>query len=216
MEFLKKFHIDVKNENLYITALTHSSYSNEHHVESYERLEFLGDAVLQIVTSEYLYRNTSLKEGEMSKERASYVCERALATYAKEIGIVPFIRVGHGQLEHINDTIIADVFEGVVGAIFLDQGFDVARTFILSIISPYIDSNHEFIEDYKSQLQELVQTGKKSLEYIVTNETGPAHQKEFTIEVRIDGMVYGRGIGKSKKEAEQQAAFDAIKKQGKL
>lgn len=216
MEFLKKFHIDVKNENLYVTALTHSSYSNEHHVESYERLEFLGDAVLQIVTSEYLYRTTSLKEGEMSKERASYVCERALATYAKEIGIVPFIRVGHGQLDNINDTIIADVFESVIGAIFLDQGFDIAREFILSIVSPYIASNHEFIEDYKSKLQELVQTGKKSLEYVVTNETGPAHQKEFTIEVRIDGMVYGKGVGKSKKEAEQRAAFDAIGKQGKL
>lgn len=216
MTFLEQFGIKVKDESLYVTALTHSSYANEHVAENYERLEFLGDAVLQIVMSEYLYKNTNDKEGQMSKERAEYVCESALASYAKEIGIVPFIRVGHGQLHDINDTIIADVFEAITGAIFLDQGFDTAKSFLLKIITPYIEEKKQFFGDYKSKLQELIQADKKTLEYVVVKETGPAHQKSFEVEVRMDNLVYGKGKGRSKKEAEQQAAYDAMQKQGKL
>lgn len=212
MNFLDKYGIKILNKELFETALTHSSYSNEHHTSNYERLEFLGDAVLQNITSEYFYLNTDLSEGDMSKVRASYVCEQALAEYSKKVGIDKCIRVGHGQEKNLNDTIIADVFESVLGAIYLDQGFDVAKKYIYDVVVPYIESEHLFFGDYKSLLQELVQTDKKSLEYLLINESGPAHDKRFMVEVRIDNIVYGVGIGKSKKEAEQNAAFDAYKK----
>lgn len=212
MDFLEKMNIKMQNPELLEKALTHSSYSNEHQCENYERLEFLGDAVLELVTSDYFYKETSYKEGEMSKVRASFVCEKALATYAKNLKLEKYIKVGHGQEKNVNDTIIADVFEAVIGAIYLDQGFKVVKQYIDDIIIPYIKSNTNFLGDYKSELQEMVQTDKKSLEYNLIGETGPAHNKKFEVEVKIDGMVYGVGSGKSKKEAEQNAALDAIHK----
>lgn len=212
MDFLKKLDINIINENLYLEALTHSSYSNEHDCQNYERLEFLGDAVLEAITSEYFYLNTTDKEGVMSKTRASYVCEQALATYSKKIGLDKCIRVGNGQINNINDTIIADCFESVLGAIFLEHGFEVAKKYVYKIIIPYIEEKVDFLRDYKSELQEMVQTDKKSLSYEVVLETGLAHDKTFEVEVSIDGIVYGKGSGKSKKEAEQNAALDAINK----
>ncbi len=213
MKFLEKFNIKFKNPMLLKVALTHSSYANEHkNCENYERLEFLGDAVLELVTSEYFYLNTDYKEGQMTKMRASYVCEKALATYAKNIGIDKEIRLGHGQMHNLNDTIIADVFEAVVGAIYLDQGFDVVKNYIDTIIIPYIKRNINFNVDYKTRLQELVQTGKKSLEYETVKEFGEAHKKVFEVVVKIDNIIYGRGKGSSKKEAEQMAALDAYNK----
>ena len=216
MKFLEKFKIKIKNEQLLQTALTHSSYSNEHkNCENYERLEFLGDAVLELVTSDYFYLHTNYHEGEMTKHRASFVCEHALATYAKDIGLDREIRVGEGQKNHLNDTIIADVFEAVVGAIYLDQGYKVAKDYIDAIIIPYIKRNINFNTDYKSKLQEYVQTGKKSLEYEIVKEYGLAHDKTFEVIVKIDGIIYGRGKGKSKREAEQHAAYDAYQKSAK-
>ena len=213
MNFLEKFNIKLKNENLLKIALTHSSYANEHKgCKNYERLEFLGDAVLELVTSEYFYLYTHYKEGQMTKLRASYVCEKALATYAKKIGIDKHIRLGHGQIHNLNDTIIADVFEAVVGAIYLDQGFDIAKNYIDTIIIPYIKKHIDFNADYKTRLQELVQTGRKSLEYEVVKETGESHKKTFEVVVKIDDIIYGRGKGSSKKEAEQMAALDAYNK----
>lgn len=213
MDFLEKFNIRLKNKRLLNVALTHSSYANEHKgCENYERLEFLGDAVLELVTSEYFYLHSDYKEGQMTKLRASYVCEKALATYSKEIGIDKEIKLGHGQMHNLNDTIIADVFEAVVGAIYLDQGFDVAKEYIDAIIVPYIKQNIDFNSDYKTRLQELVQTDKKSLEYEVVNEYGEAHKKVFEVVVKIDDIIYGRGKGSSKKEAEQMAALDAYNK----
>ena len=213
MNFLEKFNIKLKNENLLKIALTHSSYANEHKgCKNYERLEFLGDAVLELVTSEYFYLYTNYKEGQMTKLRASYVCEKALATYAKKIGIDKHIRLGHGQIHNLNDTIIADVFEAVVGAIYLDQGFDIAKNYIDTIIIPYIKKHIDFNADYKTRLQELVQTGRKSLEYEVVKETGESHKKTFEVVVKIDDIIYGRGKGSSKKEAEQMAALDAYNK----
>ena len=167
---------------------------------------------MQAIISEYFYLNTDDKEGVMSKTRASYVCEQALAFYAKEIGIDKNIRVGKGQLNNINDTIIADCFESVLGVIFLDKGFEVAKKYVYETVIPYIKAKKDFLTDYKSLLQELVQTDKKSLEYEVTNESGPAHDKTFEVDVKIDNIVYGKGIGKSKKEAEQNAALDAYNK----
>lgn len=212
MNFLEKYNINLKNNKLLTTALTHSSYSNEHDAENYERLEFLGDSVLQLIISEYYYLNSSCQEGEMSKLRASYVCENALVEYSKVVGIDKYILVGHGQEKDINNTIIADCFESVLGAIYLECGLDIAKNYIYKVIIPYIERNHQFMVDYKSLLQELVQTDKKSLEYILVDEEGPAHDKTFVFEVRIDNIVYGKGTGKSKKEAEQNAALDAYKK----
>lgn len=213
MDFLEKFDINIKNKELLKTALTHSSFANEvKGTMDYERLEYLGDAVLEVVVSEYFYLNTDFKEGKMTKLRANYVCEKALATYSRKIGIDKLIRLGHGQMHNLNDTIIADVFEAVVGAIYLDQGFAVAKKYIDAIIIPYIKNEADFNADYKTQLQEIVQTDKKSLDYEVIKEFGEAHDKTFEVVVKIAGITYGKGIGKSKKEAEQMAALDALNK----
>lgn len=211
-ENLLKYNINIQNETLLNTALTHSSFSNEHLGENYERLEFLGDAVLELVISEYLFLNTTYKEGDMSKIRSNYVCEEALDVYAKDINLKKYIIVGHGQEKDINATIIADVFESILAVIYLECGLQVVKKFILDLTIPYIKKDVKFKFDYKSLLQEMVQTDKKSLEYVLVNETGPSHQKEFTVVVKIDDMIYGKGIGKSKKIAEQNAARDAYKK----
>jgi len=217
MNFLEKYGIKIENKDLLLMALTHSSYSNEHGAENYERLEFLGDAVLQLVTSEYFYKTLNNSgEGELSKVRASFVCEEALAQYSKDIGIDKWIRVGNGQLKDINDTIIADCFESVLGAIYLDKGFQIAKDYVLKILIPYVEGHHIFLGDYKSRLQEMVQTDKKSLDYRLVSESGPSHDKTFVFEVIINGIVYGRGTGKSKKIAEQNAARDALQKEAKF
>ena len=215
MDFLEKYDIHIKDKELLLTALTHSSYSNEHKCDNYERLEFLGDAVLQILISDYLYRSSHVAEGQMSKTRAAYVCESACATYAEEINYKPYIRVGHGQINNINETIVADIFESIMGCIYLDQGLEATKKLFDAVVIPSIKKHDSFLVDYKSKLQELVQTTKKSLEYKVINESGPAHDKVFEVEVVIDGITYGKGIGKSKKEAEQKAAYDAYRKQAK-
>ncbi len=212
IEKLEAYAIHIQNEKLLEEALTHSSYSNEHATKNYERLEFLGDAVLELITSEYFYLNTDYDEGNMSKIRASYVCEEALFHYAKDIELEKYIKVGHGQEKNINSTIIADVFESLLAVIYLDCGFLTVKKFVLDLMLPYIKKQIQFIHDYKSLLQEMVQTDKKSLAYVLTQESGPAHNKTFKVEVRINDMVYGRGIGRSKKEAEQNAARDAYQK----
>lgn len=211
----ESYGITINNYEQMQNAFTHTSYANEQHTGNYERLEFLGDAVLELITSEYFYLNTDLPEGEMSKTRASFVCENALATYAKKIGLNKYIRVGEGQKSNINDTIIADVFESVLGAIYLDCGFDAAKKYIDEIVLPYIENDTHFLGDYKSTLQEMVQTDKQSLEYQLLSEEGPAHDRTFKVQVVIDGIIYGTGVGKSKKEAEQNAAHDAIEKRAK-
>ena len=214
MKFLKDLGIDIKNKEYYDIALTHSSFSNEHKgAVDYERLEYLGDAILEFITSEFFYLNTDYSEGVMTKKRASYVCENALAFYSKQIGLQHYIKLGHGQT--CNDTIIADVFEAILGAIYLDHGMDVAKKYIYKTVIPYIEDDVEFLSDYKTALQEFVQTDKKSLEYVLVSEEGAPHDKTFTYEVRIDNIVYGRGVGKSKKEAEQNAAYDAYRKSAK-
>lgn len=212
MKCLEKMGIEIKNKELLETALTHSSYSNEHNCDNYERLEYLGDAILESVTSEYLYLNTDYSEGEMTKIRANYVCEKALATYSKKVGIDRYIRLGHGQINNLNDTIIADVFEAVAATVYLDQGYEVVKKYLQDIIVPFIKEGWDFNTDYKTKLQEAVQTNKKSLEYVLIREYGEAHDKTFEMAVKIDNIIYGKGIGKSKKEAEQNAALDALNK----
>ncbi len=216
MDFLAKYNINIKDNDLLLTALTHSSFANENQCESYERLEFLGDAVLQLIMSEYFYLNSELKEGQMSKERAKYVCEEALAFYVKKVGYDHLIRVGHGLLNNINDTIIADTFESVLAVIYLECGIDACRKYIYQIIIPYVVKKHDFFSDYKTKLQELVQTDRKSLEYVMVSEEGEAHNRQFTVNVLVNKIILGTGKGHSKKEAEQNAACEALKKSARL
>ena len=213
-DIFKKFNIIINNTDLLKVALTHTSYSNEHNVESYERLEYLGDAVLEIVCSDYLYKNTNYPEGEMSRLRSLYVCENALYEYSKEINLKDYIYLGNGMIE-ANKTIIADVFEAVIAVIYLEKGLDVVKQLFNDLIVPYIKHHDDFLKDYKSLLQESVQTVKKSVTYNLIDESGPAHHNEFKVEVIIDDLVYGVGIGNSKKEAEQNAAKEAYQKRAK-
>lgn len=215
MEILDKLKIIPKNEELYVKAFTHTSYSNEHsECESYERLEFLGDAVLELIVSDYLYKEKHLEEGTMTKMRSSYVCEAACYTYAKALGLEDYVRLGSGEVE-ANVTILADVFEAFVAALYLDQGIEMARSIVLDIVVDYIKQGVDFLHDYKSELQELVQTVRKSVIYEIIDETGPAHNKMFTCQVKVDDIVMGIGRGSSKKASEQEAAKEALKKQAK-
>ena len=213
-DLFKKYGIKIKNERLLGEALTHSSYSNEHGGKSYERLEYLGDAVLEIVCSEYLYSKTEYPEGEMSRLRSLYVCENALYEYSKEINLKDYIYLGNGMSE-ANKTIISDVFEACMAVIYLEHGLEGVKKVFYGLIVPYIERKEDFLMDYKSLLQESVQTVKKSVEYRLVSESGPAHHKLFKVEVVIDDLVYGVGEGLSKKEAEQNAAKEAYNKRAK-
>ncbi len=216
-ELFKRLNIEPRDMNLYKNAFSHSSYVNEHKAKNdYERLEFLGDAVLDLVVADYLYTHYKETEGEMTKVRASYVCENANYCYATGLGLSKYILVGHGEQKeggNFKKAIVADIFEALMGAIYIDLGFSTVRNVILKVVVPYIeDPNVTFFSDYKSSLQEYVQTEQKSLEYKLVNEEGPAHDKRFTVDVVIDNIVYGKGVGTSKKEAEQEAAKVALNK----
>ena len=179
-------------------------------------MEFLGDAVLDLVMADYLYQNFNVEEGDMTKIRASYVCENACYQYALDLDFSNYIRVGHGEEEdggRFKKVILADIFEAFVGAIYLDLGYATARRTLLKIMVPYIENPKiTFFSDYKSALQEYVQTEQRSLNYELVGEDGPAHNRTFTMEVKVDGIVYGRGSANSKKEAEQEAAKNALEK----
>ena len=216
-ELFKRLNIEPKDMSLYKNAFSHSSYVNEHKAKNdYERLEFLGDAVLDLVVADYLYTHYKETEGEMTKVRASYVCENANYCYATGLGLSKYILVGHGEQKeggNLKKAIVADIFEALMGAIYIDLGFSTVRNVILKVVVPYIENpNVTFFSDYKSSLQEYVQTEQKSLEYKLVNEEGPAHDKRSTVDVVIDSIVYGTGIGTSKKEAEQEAAKVALNK----
>lgn len=216
-ELFEKLGIKPKDLRLYNTAFLHSSYANEHRAKAdYERLEFLGDSVVDLVIADYLYSCENEDEGEMTKVRASYVCENALYEYATNLGLNRYIKVGHGEEKEggkYKKAIVADIFEALMGAIYLDLGYATARKTVLNIIVPYIeDPNVTFFSDYKSSLQEYVQTTQQSLIYDLVSEDGPAHDRTFTVEVRIDDIVYGTGVGSTKKEAEQEAAKVALNK----
>ena len=213
---LNKLKINSDNIKVYEKAFTHTSYANEQKLESYERLEYLGDAVLELIMSEYLYKNSTYAEGEMTKLRSHYVCENALFEYSLKLEFNKYLKLGKGEEEsggRHRKAIVADIFEAFIGALYLDQGIEIVKKFIYENVIPFIENNElDFFSDYKSRLQEFVQTDKRSLEYVVLNEEGPAHNKTFTVAVKIDDIVYGKGIAKSKKEAEQEAAKDALRK----
>lgn len=219
-ELFNRLNIKPNDIKLYMSAFSHSSYANEHKAKSdYERLEFLGDALVDLVVADYLYNNSKEAEGEMTKDRASYVCENALYKYSMDLGLNNYIRVGNGEQKDggkFKKAIVADIFESFMAAIYLDLGFSTARRVALDIIVPYIeDPKVSFFNDYKSALQEYVQAEQDSISYKLISESGPAHDKSFKIAVVIDGIVYGEGVGSSKKEAEQEAAKVALDKVAK-
>ncbi|MCR5618872.1 MAG: ribonuclease III [Lachnospiraceae bacterium] len=206
-----------RNTELLIQALTHSSFCNEQLIgktKDYERLEFLGDAVLEAVSSEFLYSGfPEKKEGELSKIRASMVCEPSLAFCARDIRLGSFIRLGKGEERtggRERDSIISDVMEAIIGAIFLDGGFDEAKKFINRFILSDLESKQLFF-DSKSNLQEFVAKNlKKELEYITEEETGEGNEKIFRSKVLIGGEVVSEGCGRSKKASQQEAAYNAL------
>lgn len=210
----KKLKIKFYNKDLLLRALTHSSYKNENPTEDdNERLEFLGDAVIELLISKYLYDLGIKEEGELTKRRAQAVCEEALAIYAKHLGLPQFLRVGKGldaANYRTNPTINADAFEAVFAAVYLDQGYEKVKEVFNNLIVPHLDEVKN-IKDYKSTLQELVQTDRKNVVYELINETGPSHNKRFTIVVKLEDKVLGTGTAGTKKEAEQRAAKEALK-----
>jgi len=216
MKLLEQLKIETEREELYEMAFTHTSYANEQGLDySYERLEFLGDAVLELLISEYLYKKRRLEEGEMTKLRSSYVCEDALYHYSMSLGFNEYIRLGNGEAQsggNRKKAIVADIFEAFLAALYLDQGIDVTKRFVYANVIPYIENNAHLFVDYKSVIQELIQPSQKSLDYSLRSEVGPSHDKQFTIDLKIDGIVMGSGVGSSKKEAEQAAAKEALQK----
>jgi ribonuclease-3 len=216
-EFEKKLGYEFKDISLLETALTHTSYANENKCTSYERLEFLGDAVLQMLTSKYIYKTyTSFPEGKMSRLRANIVCEDTLFHIAEKLGIDKVSRLGKGEEMtggRQRPSILADMVEAVLAAVYLDAGIEKAESIIFDAYGHIIEAAAEgrLNHDYKTELQEKVQSGgKKQPEYVIVDEKGPAHDKVFTTEVFIEGVKHGRGIGKTKREAQQMAAKAAL------
>jgi len=221
-EFEKKIGYEFKNKQNILLALTHSSFANEsksEKIKSNERLEFLGDAVLNIIISEIIYtRHSNLSEGEMTKARANIVCESSLMKCANSIDIGRYLLLGKGEEltgGRTRVSILSDAFESLIGAIYIDSGIKSAKKFITKIMKQLIDGavNGVIFMDYKTQLQETVQkTGEHKIIYEIVEEKGPDHNKMFVSQVMIDEKVMGVGEGKSKKEAEQNAAKAALEK----
>ncbi len=214
MKLLEKFNIIPNDIKYYEEAFAHSSYVNENRKEcTYERLEFLGDAVLELIVTDFLYRNTNFEEGEMTKLRATYVCENALYEYATKLNFSEYIKVGKGELKNggqYRKPIMADIFEAFIGAVYLDQGFDKAYEIIKKVITPYIMQNNDFLNDYKSILQEIVQAMENNVSYVLIEEVGPVHNRAFKMGVHMDGKLIGKGEAQNKKAAEQLAAKQAL------
>lgn len=210
---------EFQNKNLIILALTHSSFANEKHqgnLANNERLEFLGDAVLELVSSEYLFLNyRKMHEGDLTKLRASLVCEPTLAMVAKEMGLGEYLLLGKGEDMtggRKRDSILSDAMEAIIGAIYLDSGFANAKEHILRFILSDIEHKQLFF-DSKTILQEMIQgKSEESLHYKLIKEEGPDHNKEFTAAVFLGGKELASGIGKTKKASEQAAAYEAIMK----
>ena len=214
----EKIGYEFRDKKLLQQALTHSSFSNEQIINQcpdYERLEFLGDAVLELISSQFFYeRYPDWKEGQLTRVRSSMVCEPALAYCARDISLPSYILLGKGEDStggRQRDSIVSDVMEAVLGAVYLDGGFDEAKKFVYQWILSDLESKQLFY-DAKSILQEQTQKAGKELTYRLDSVSGPDHDKVFKIEALIDGKCVGSGTGKSKKSAEQQAAYEVLKK----
>ena len=221
-ELEKKIGYTFQDRDLLIEALTHSSYHNEMKSKGKgapynERLEFLGDSVLSIIVSSYLFeRFRSKQEGDLTKIRAAVVCEKTLAEFARDIDLGSYIKLGHGEIVtngRSRPSILSDAFEAVIAAIYLDGGIKNAEQFILPKIKNAIRKTmKKGNEDYKSRLQQIAQeTPEELLEYVLVDEKGPPHDRVFTMEARLNSNVLGTGVGHSKREAEQMAAKEALK-----
>ena len=215
----EKIGYSFKNRKLLETALTHSSYANERHksdCQSYERQEFLGDSVLGLVTAEFLFdHEPMLPEGRMTRLRAELVCEASLHKTALMLGLGQYMRLGKGEANtggRERPSILADMVEAIIAAIYLDAGMDEARRFVLEKVLGDVEiSEQRRSADYKTRLQELVQRkANQHIAYELVGESGPDHNKLFEFEVRINGVPSGRGSGRTKKEAEQMAACKAL------
>ncbi|HPD99699.1 MAG TPA: ribonuclease III [Bacillota bacterium] len=211
------FNLNFNNFQLLIRAMTHSSFANENNCLSNERLEFIGDAVLDLVVGKFLYDHIPESEGILTKKRAQEVCEDALYNYAKSFNLGDYLLLGKGEeLSGGRDkpAVLADAFEAFLGAVYVDKGIKEVYKIVEKVVFPVIIKNlHKEDNDYKSKLQELLQSDKRSLRYEIISESGPAHDKEFIARVFMDDTIkMGDGKGKSKKEAEQNAAFAALQK----
>lgn len=219
-ELQEKLGYTFNDESVLIRALSHSSYVNENHSagDSNERLEFLGDSVLGLITAENFFKNyKNLPEGELTKLRAATVCEKSLAGFAKQLELGKYLLLGKGEIltgGRERPSIQADAFEAIIAAIYLDGGMEAARAFVLKYIDEAI-KRQQSVKDYKTMLQEVVQRNPGELvEYVLAGETGPDHDKRFEVEVHLNSNVIGRGIGRSKKRAEQEAAREALELMG--
>lgn len=216
-ELEKKIQYQFQNRRLLRQALTHSSYANEQRINKsadYERLEFLGDAVLELVSSDFLFREEKeMAEGQLTRRRSSIVCEPALAFCARDIALEEYILLGKGEENtggRQRDSIVSDVMEAVIGAIYLDSGIEEASRFIHRFILSDLEHKQLFY-DAKTILQEAIQQeGKESPHYELLKEEGPEHEKTFLVEVMVGEQKLGSGSGHSKKAAEQQAAYQAL------
>ena len=223
MEVLEqKLNYKFNNKKLLQNALTHSSYANEVRIgiTSNERLEFLGDSVLSIIVAEYLFLHyKSIPEGELTKLRASLVCEKTLCKFSRELELGKFLKLGKGEDKgggRERDSILADAFEALLAAIYLDGGMEVATKHVLRFVIPEIeDKNQHTFNDYKTALQEIIQRNPEEyVTYVLKGESGPDHDKVFEVEVHLNSNVIGRGKGKNKKQAEQMAAKQALELMG--
>ena len=216
MEFEKRIGYSFKDPELLVTALTHSSYSNEIRLkkqECNERLEFLGDAVLELISSEQIFRNhPDQPEGDLTRIRASYVCEPTLALCAREICLGDYLQLGRGEDRtggRERDSILSDAMEATIGAVYMDGGFESAQRYVEEFILKDIEKKSLFY-DSKTYLQEIVQRDLKKLEYVLLKEEGPDHNKSCEVGVLIDGKQLTTAVGRTKKKAEQAAAYEAI------
>ena len=222
-ELERKIGYQFKNKALMREAITHSSYAKERksqHIKYNERLEFLGDAVLSIVVSDYIFKHCpELPEGELTKLRASLVCEKSLFEFAKIIDLGKYLILSKGERNNggaERPSILSDAFEALIAAIYIDSGYEPASKHILNFVIPTIkNSKTKKNKDYKTTLQEIVQKNPgEKLEYVLVAESGPDHNKHFVVEVHLNSNVIGKGGGRSKKEAEQQAAHEALELMG--
>ena len=213
-----KFHNPVFLE----VALTHASYANEvkHQLKYNERQEFLGDAVLSIIVSDYLFNNYTVPEGELTKLRAAIVCEKSLDVMANKIHLGEYLRLGRGEEMtggRTRPSIIADAFEALIAAIYLDSGIESARAFVLPFVTEMLEHEDSLsFKDYKTILQEIIQQNpEEKLVYKLVGEKGPDHDKRFVVDVMLNSNVIGKGEGRSKKNAEQMAAKEALELMGR-
>ena len=220
-ELMRRIGYNFKDISLLKQAVTHSSFANESKkaIPNNERMEFLGDSVLGFVTAEFLFHEQTLHEGEMTKRRAALVCEKALYGYAKQLGLSEFLLLGRGE-QHSGGadrpSILSDAFEAVIAAIFLDGGMAPAKEFVLTYLTKEVavQTQKPFC-DYKTTLQEIIQQNPgESIEYVLTGESGPDHNKKFTFGVYLNSNLIGTGTARSKKEAEQKAAKEALRLMG--